>query len=88
MRLLIGRCVLRPAPNFHTADTSARPSQDTFSRVLVTLKVLRNRLYTTLPAEIFSYPGEEPSDDVRRELEQYGAKLRTIDEAERDTRRT
>ncbi|GAA5969200.1 hypothetical protein JCM8115_004315 [Rhodotorula mucilaginosa] len=61
---------------------------DTFSRVLVTLKVLRNRLYTTLPAEIFSYPGEEPSDEVRKELERYGAVLRTVEEAQRDTKRT
>ncbi|KWU42940.1 hypothetical protein RHOSPDRAFT_20358, partial [Rhodotorula sp. JG-1b] len=61
---------------------------DTFSRVLVTLKVLRNRLYTTLPAEIFSYPGEEPSDEVRSELERYGAVLRTVEEAQRDTKRT
>lgn len=62
--------------------------QDTFTRVLVTLKILRNRLYTTLPAEIFSYPGEEPSDEVRAELKKYGATLRKVEEAQRDTKRT
>jgi alpha 1,2-mannosyltransferase len=41
-----------------------------------------------LPAEIFSYPGEEPSDEVRKELERYGAVLRTVEEAQRDTKRT
>ncbi|BGP58166.1 hypothetical protein JCM8202v2_005827 [Rhodotorula sphaerocarpa] len=61
---------------------------DTFTRVLVTLKILRNRLYTTLPAEIFSYPGEEPSDEVRAELKKYGATLRKVEEAQRDTKRT
>ncbi|KAM0790329.1 hypothetical protein ACM66B_003214 [Microbotryomycetes sp. NB124-2] len=57
---------------------------DTFSRVRLTLKLLRKHLKTDLPAEIFSFPGEKPDEDVRRELEELGAKLRTVDEAYRD----
>ncbi|GAA6064524.1 hypothetical protein JCM10212_004775 [Sporobolomyces blumeae] len=61
---------------------------DTFSRVLVTLKMLHNRLYSPLPSEIFSFPGEAPSDEVRAELESYGATLRVVETAVRDTSRT
>ncbi|GAA5998961.1 uncharacterized protein JCM10292_005826 [Rhodotorula paludigena] len=61
---------------------------DTFSRVLLTLKMLKNHLHTSLPAEIFSFPGEEPSPEVRDQLEQHGAKLRIVEGAARDTSRT
>ncbi|GAA6021382.1 hypothetical protein JCM10207_002029 [Rhodosporidiobolus poonsookiae] len=61
---------------------------DTFSRVLLTLKMLNNHLHTHLPAEIFSFPGEEPSDEVREELEKYGAKLKVVESAVRDGGRT
>ena len=82
------RFIVFPLLIIPETDHPPARAQDTFSRVLVTLKVLRNRLYTTLPAEIFSYPGEEPSDEVRSELERYGAVLRTVEEAQRDTKRT
>ncbi|KAK4047491.1 hypothetical protein OIV83_005404 [Microbotryomycetes sp. JL201] len=57
---------------------------DTFSRVKLTLKLLRKHLKTDLPAEIFSFPGEKPDDDVRKELQELGATLKTVDEAYRD----
>ncbi|GAA5929822.1 hypothetical protein JCM3775_006564 [Rhodotorula graminis] len=60
---------------------------DTFSRVLITLKMLRNHLYTTLPSEVFSFPGEEPSEEIRRELEAHGAQLRVVEDATRDPSR-
>ncbi|BGP51654.1 hypothetical protein JCM10450v2_007604 [Rhodotorula kratochvilovae] len=61
---------------------------DTFSRVLLTLKMLRNHLHTSLPAEIFSFPGEEPDAETRAALEEYGATLRVVEDAMRDESRT
>ncbi|GAA5992174.1 hypothetical protein JCM11641_007787 [Rhodosporidiobolus odoratus] len=61
---------------------------DTFSRVLLTLKMLHNHLHTHLPAEIFSFPGETPDPKVRAELESYNATFRVIETAVRDGSRT
>jgi len=61
---------------------------DTFSRVLTTLKLLHNHLHSPLPSEIFSFPGEVPSPEIRNELERYNATLRTVETASRDTSRT
>lgn len=63
-------------------------SKDTFSRVLITLKLLFKVLDSKIPSEIFSFPGEEPTEEVRRELESFGAKLRVVKEAVRDGSRT
>ncbi|GAA5904617.1 hypothetical protein JCM6882_004922 [Rhodosporidiobolus microsporus] len=61
---------------------------DTFSRVLLTLKMLNHHLHTSLPAEIFSFPGEEPDEETREQLEELGATLRVVETATRDTSRT
>ncbi|BGP20067.1 hypothetical protein JCM10213_003549 [Rhodosporidiobolus nylandii] len=61
---------------------------DTFSRVLLTLKMLNNHLHTHLPAAIFSFPGEQPDPQVRAELEEYGATLHVVEAAVRDGGRT
>ncbi|TNY23116.1 family 71 glycosyltransferase [Rhodotorula diobovata] len=60
---------------------------DTFSRVLLTLKMLRNHLHTSLPSEIFSFPGEEPTAEIRAELEAHGATLGIVGDATRDPSR-
>lgn len=51
------------------------------------LRMLRNHLGTTLPSEIFSFPGEEPTLEVKAELEELGATLRTVASAVRDPSR-
>ncbi|GAA5821126.1 hypothetical protein JCM11251_001976 [Rhodosporidiobolus azoricus] len=61
---------------------------DTFSRVLLTLKMLKYHLHTSLPAEIFSFLGEEPDKEVREQLEELGATLRVVETATRDSSRT
>ncbi|KAL8278623.1 hypothetical protein RQP46_008915 [Phenoliferia psychrophenolica] len=61
---------------------------DTFSRVLLTLKLLHKHLNSPLPSEIFSFPGEVPDEEVRKELESFGAKLRVVEDAVRDGKRT
>ncbi|GAA5958578.1 hypothetical protein JCM3765_006679 [Sporobolomyces pararoseus] len=61
---------------------------DTFSRVLTTLKLLHNHLHSPLPSEIFSFPGETPSPEIRNELERYNATLRIVSTASKDGSRT
>ncbi|GAA5907033.1 uncharacterized protein JCM6883_006119 [Sporobolomyces salmoneus] len=61
---------------------------DTFSRVLTTLRILHNHLHSPLPSEIFSFPGETPTPEIRTELERYNATLRTVSTASRDASRT
>lgn len=51
---------------------------DTFSRVLLTLKILRNHYNTSLPAEIFSFPGEMPPPELLDEFVKYNATLRVV----------
>lgn len=60
---------------------------DTFSRVLLTLKMLHNQLSSPLPSEIFSFPSEIPSSEIRSELESYNATFRIVN-ATRDSTRT
>jgi alpha 1,2-mannosyltransferase len=50
--------------------------------------MLNNHFHTHLPAEIFSFPGEVPDDETRKELEKYGATLRVVESATRDGSRT
>lgn len=57
---------------------------DTFARVLTSLRLLNKHLETHLPVEIFSFPGEIPSDEIRKELEGYGAKFITVENAVKD----
>lgn len=65
--------------------TTAAGNADTFSRVLTTVKLLRKHLNTTLPVEIFSFPGEVPTDEVRKELEGLGVKLVVVEHAVKDS---
>lgn len=58
---------------------------DTFSRVLTTLKLLNKHLDTKLPVEIFSFPGEIPTDEVKKELESFGAKFMVVENAVKDS---
>lgn len=51
---------------------------DTFSRVLLTLKLLRNHYNTSLPAEIFSFPGEMPPPELLDEFVKYNATLKVV----------
>lgn len=57
---------------------------DTFSRVLTTLKLLNKHLDTNLPVEIFSFPGEVASEEVKQELESFGAKFMVVENAVKD----
>lgn len=50
--------------------------------------MLKNHLGTELPSEIFSFPGERPDRELRQELEELGATLRTVETAVRDPGRT
>ena len=61
--------------------------QDTFDRVLTTLKLLRNHFNTSLPAEIFSFPGENPPKALLPEFEKYNAKLRQLPSISKDPTR-
>lgn len=61
---------------------------DTFHRVLVTLKIIRNHLQSPLPAEIWSFPGEVPDEATLQELSDIGATLRVVEEAVKDAKRT
>ncbi|GEM10957.1 alpha 1,2-mannosyltransferase, glycosyltransferase family 71 protein [Rhodotorula toruloides] len=55
---------------------------DTFTRVLTTLKLLNSsHLASPMPAEIFSFPREEPDAVTRGELERLGATLRVVEDA-------
>lgn len=60
---------------------------DTFDRVLLTLRMFRDHLKVDMPAEIFSFPGEAPSDETRARFAEVNATLHTVDGAERDSRR-
>lgn len=50
--------------------------------------MLRDHLGTSLPSEIFSFPGEEPDEEVRAQLVELGATLRVVETAVRDPHRT
>ncbi|CEQ42039.1 SPOSA6832_03801, partial [Sporobolomyces salmonicolor] len=58
--------------------------RDTFSRVLLTLKMLHHHLHSPLPSEIFSFPGEMPTEEDRTALEALGAKFRVVEDAVKD----
>lgn len=61
---------------------------DTFSRVALTLRMFREHLKVGYPAEIFSFPGEEPDAKTREILENLKASLHTITDLHRDETRT
>ncbi|KAI8445597.1 mannosyltransferase putative-domain-containing protein [Phakopsora pachyrhizi] len=60
---------------------------DTFSRVLLTVRMLREHLKCNLPVEIFSFPGEEADSKTKESLEALNAKLRIIGWAQKDPNR-
>lgn len=76
----------------HLSLTVSRPDQyysyrkDTFYRVVVSLRLLRDVYNSTLPAEVFSYPGEIPDEDVLTDLQELGAVVRQVD-LQRDVQR-
>lgn len=56
-----------------------RCAQDTFERVRTSMRLLRSAFNVSLPAEVFSFPDEHPSDELAAELEELGVQLRTVD---------
>lgn len=60
---------------------------DTYSRVLLTVRMLREKIGCKLPVEIFSFPTEKPEPKLRRTLERLNVKFLTIDWAEKDPHR-
>ena len=60
------------------------------SRVKFTLNLLRNHYNSTLPAEIFHFPSERPTeeDPIREELERLGAVLVEATGRVKDVKRT
>lgn len=78
-------------PNRHKAESCApipctpllrlvftAGNADTFSRVLMTMKLLKKFYNTTLPAEVFSFPGEMPPDDLLPRFKEYNVTLRYV----------
>lgn len=61
--------------------------QDTFSRVVASLKLLR-RWGSTIPAEVFHFADEQPSEQVATELTELGASLRTVENQIKDPNRS
>ncbi|GAA5916742.1 uncharacterized protein JCM6883_000015 [Sporobolomyces salmoneus] len=57
---------------------------DTFDRVLVSLRLLRNTHDCHLPAEIFHFPSESPSEDQRREFVSLDAKLISLESLDKE----
>ncbi|GAA5881637.1 hypothetical protein JCM3774_005704 [Rhodotorula dairenensis] len=52
---------------------------DTFDRVLVSLRLLRRSYNSTLPAEIYHFPSESPSDDQVAEFTSLDAHVTSLD---------
>lgn len=60
---------------------------DTYSRVSLTVRMLREHLNCQLPVEIFSFPTEKPEHLVRTQMEKMNVKFLTVDWAEKDAHR-
>lgn len=43
------------------------------------MRLLRWHFNSTLPAEVFSFPNEEPAEDVAADLQELGVRLRKVD---------
>lgn len=56
----------------------AKPKQDTVSRILVTLKVLRHEHKCVLPVQVFSFPGEIRNQAHVRALAALGATVKEV----------
>lgn len=53
-------------------------NRDTFDRALTAIKLLRLHLSCNLPVEVWHLPDEHPSDDIKKQLEEYGATPRNL----------
>ncbi|KAF8328664.1 mannosyltransferase putative-domain-containing protein [Cantharellus anzutake] len=53
-------------------------NQDTTARLLVTLRILRKEYKTSLPVEIFSFPGEIQDEALLKELEELNAVVKEL----------
>ncbi|KNF06571.1 hypothetical protein PSTG_00444 [Puccinia striiformis f. sp. tritici PST-78] len=60
---------------------------DTYARVLLTVRMLREHLKCELPVEVFSFPSEKPDEDTRSAMEKMDVEFRTVDWAEKDMNR-
>jgi len=60
---------------------------DTYSRVLLTVRMLREHLKCPLRIEVFSFPSEKPDPDTRKAMEDLGVKFMTVEWAEKDIHR-
>ena len=56
-------------------------NRDTFDRALTAIKLLRLHLSCNLPVEIWHLPDEHPSDDIKKQLDEYGATARNLAES-------
>ncbi|MBW0500979.1 hypothetical protein O181_040694 [Austropuccinia psidii MF-1] len=61
---------------------------DTFARVLLTTRMLRENLNCHLPIEIFSFPDEKPDQDTKAQLTRLNAKFLTVNWAQKDLQRS
>jgi hypothetical protein len=53
----------------------ASSRQDTTARLLTLLRILRNHLHSTLPVQVFHFPGEITSESEREEIRSLGGEL-------------
>ncbi|KAG0143192.1 hypothetical protein CROQUDRAFT_661603 [Cronartium quercuum f. sp. fusiforme G11] len=61
---------------------------DTFARVLLTIKMLRENLECKLPIEIFSFPNEIPGDEIKKSIEDHHqVKFKIVKWAQKDSKR-
>lgn len=60
---------------------------DTFVRVLLGVRMLRENLKCELPIEIFSFPGERPTDEIREALTRYNVSFKIVEWAKKDSHR-
>lgn len=52
--------------------------KDTTDRLLVTLRILRQEYKSTLPVEVFSFPGEIQSQEVLDKLKELDATVHEV----------
>ncbi|OAV96985.1 hypothetical protein PTTG_00082 [Puccinia triticina 1-1 BBBD Race 1] len=60
---------------------------DTYSRVFLTVRMLREHMKCQLPVEVFSFPSEKPDQDTREAMEKLHVKFLTVEWAEKDVHR-
>ncbi|EFP86879.1 hypothetical protein PGT21_029178 [Puccinia graminis f. sp. tritici] len=60
---------------------------DTYSRVFLTVRMLREHMACQLPVEVFSFPSEKPDQETREAMEKLGVRFLTVQWAEKDVHR-